>query len=357
MSASEAARYIHEKHSSTYYWFKENFSYLMLNENYDFITYIKEIINNLNEQRKQEELETKKIEKELRELKKQKELEKKKLKQDLKEQKLLAEKQKKEDLEKRNKECLEEAKTKLLKLINSELSIEEYCYANNIKFEELDELSKYINKQIKSISNTDVKREFEQLISQYDLLKKEKGNKKRKQSYTAIISNIQKMIIYINKDYSKMKPEMVQYLQQEDFSLLDLFSITTLVPDELYKIVKESKYLTEEEKKIFSKFLLESGIVNFVDGKKRIRNYYISTNDIYNDKNIIKGHEVTKEEKQAILQFLESKNIPLYNRIYMNALRRYLDGTLIDRYNAIKSNDYIKNDIEILEDNTNNIKK
>lgn len=42
-------------------------------------------------------------------------------------------------------------------------------------------------------------------------------------------------------------------------------------------------------------------------------------------------HEVTKDEKLSTIEYLKSKNLPLYYAVYSVALRRYLNGILFDK--------------------------
>ena len=40
-------------------------------------------------------------------------------------------------------------------------------------------------------------------------------------------------------------------------------------------------------------------------------------------------YEVTRKEKEEVINFLEEKEIPLYIKIYKQALRRHINGKLI----------------------------
>ena len=42
-------------------------------------------------------------------------------------------------------------------------------------------------------------------------------------------------------------------------------------------------------------------------------------------------HTVTKDEKLSTIEYLKSKNIPLYYSVYCVALRRLVNGTLVDK--------------------------
>ena len=42
-----------------------------------------------------------------------------------------------------------------------------------------------------------------------------------------------------------------------------------------------------------------------------------------------KPYEVSKEEKQTVLNYLGVKEIPLYIKVYKQALRRHINGNLI----------------------------
>lgn len=50
-------------------------------------------------------------------------------------------------------------------------------------------------------------------------------------------------------------------------------------------------------------------------------------------------YEVTKEEKLKVINFLKDKEIPLYTKVYKQALKRYVNGDLIleDDKTLIKS--------------------
>ena len=40
-------------------------------------------------------------------------------------------------------------------------------------------------------------------------------------------------------------------------------------------------------------------------------------------------YEVTRKEKEEVINFLEEKEIPLYIKVYKQALRRHINGNLI----------------------------
>ena len=40
-------------------------------------------------------------------------------------------------------------------------------------------------------------------------------------------------------------------------------------------------------------------------------------------------YEVTREEKEEVINFLQEKEIPLYIKVYKQALRRHISGKLI----------------------------
>ena len=40
-------------------------------------------------------------------------------------------------------------------------------------------------------------------------------------------------------------------------------------------------------------------------------------------------HEVTKEEKETVIAFLQEKEVPLYIKVYKQALKRHIRGNLI----------------------------
>ena len=42
-----------------------------------------------------------------------------------------------------------------------------------------------------------------------------------------------------------------------------------------------------------------------------------------------KPYEVSKEEKQTVLNYLGVKDIPLYTKVYKQALKRHISGKLI----------------------------
>ena len=42
-----------------------------------------------------------------------------------------------------------------------------------------------------------------------------------------------------------------------------------------------------------------------------------------------KPYEVSKEEKQTVLNYLGVKDIPLYTKVYKQALKRHINGNLI----------------------------
>lgn len=101
------------------------------------------------------------------------------------------------------------------------------------------------------------------------------------------------------------------------FDLLDYYEQTSYSFEELYNIVASE--LTPEETGIITTFMDE----NFMASKQDVRQ-----SAIYRTKMIFGTREITDEEKKNILDYFKSKNIPLLEKTFSIALRRYLTGYL-----------------------------
>ena len=115
-----------------------------------------------------------------------------------------------------------------------------------------------------------------------------------------------------------------------EFELLDYFLSTKLSYKEFYKAYTNSK-----EKKLQTIIAIES----FFKHNKLVDYKDIDYYNMINIDQELDGitvfminkepYEVTREEKETVIKFLQEKEIPLYIKVYKQALKRYVNGDLI----------------------------
>ena len=125
-----------------------------------------------------------------------------------------------------------------------------------------------------------------------------------------------------------------------DFDLLDYYEITDIPLEQLFKKIK--KDLCVDDVKLYGLFLSqyqnaklmnERVIQNLLDSKQVIGVKVDSDGKTISNS----GREITLEEKLFLLDYLKKKNIPFYDEAYRVALSRYLDHTLEEEKETIRS--------------------
>ena len=199
--------------------------------------------------------------------------------------------------------------------------------------------------ELEQIQRIEIEKKLEKMDEQKEVEvqpKVREVSQMQKELYVSIISNCKKIVNCINKNYQELPEELIPYLEQEDFSLLDYYAITKLEIPDLYRIMlnnanRKNGVITKEDTITFNKWVHSKTGLKITKNYEKIvsvYNPYVSKDEIENGKIIIKGTEITTEEKNMIAKFLHQNHIPRYNSIYRNALRKYKNGILIDRYNA-----------------------
>ena len=151
------------------------------------------------------------------------------------------------------------------------------------------------------------------------------------------------MVRYMNPECQVIPEEVRGYLEQEKFTLLDFYAITRIPIADLYNMMVENivsqrqNGLTDQDLYIFRCWLNSQSSLQLQFSFGKLNSVFspmTSKQEIFSEKLILRGHEVTEEEKKNVLSFLEQNEIPLYRSVYRNALKRYLENTLVSRYNT-----------------------
>lgn len=116
-----------------------------------------------------------------------------------------------------------------------------------------------------------------------------------------------------------------------EFDLIDYYLLTKVDRRQILKAIKEG--LGSDYAKVFGSFMSrypDSNIINERGIEKILSERMIFGSKIDSEGRIIpgSGREITNDEKLYILSFLKDNNIPLYEEVYRNALKRYLNGNL-----------------------------
>ena len=187
-------------------------------------------------------------------------------------------------------------------------SINDYCLKYNIKKEKFDEYLKLIEENdIELYNKYSAKQEF-----------------KRNQRYAKLCEKNKKIVELIKngieEDGKIREFDLLDYYNNTKSSLNDFMtSLNGLLTTEEYRIIKT----------FISKNQNDKGLTPF------------NINQLYNTKTVVgvnfdekgkiiegSGREITKEEKQNIISYLNSRQIPITKITYNIAFRRWLSGNL-----------------------------
>ena len=151
----------------------------------------------------------------------------------------------------------------------------------------------------------------------------EKHNKKKKEinESTEDIISIVKQIEFgvTDKDGNVRK-----------FELLDYFLNTKLSYSDVFDIYIKSNECTISSLNAFKKFMNDNQMIYGIDDNKMAK---ITVSQELNGTTIFmidnSPYEVTRDEKEIVINFLEERGIPLYVKVYKQALKRYISGNLM----------------------------
>ena len=211
-------------------------------------------------------------------------------------------------------------------------STEQLRYLRRLNENELKKLINEKKMMFLDLNKEDQKKLKDNLIR---VLLERKSEKKEKfltklnneKIYITMKSNLEKIMIFLKKDNTKLDESVIKFLKKEDFSMLDLYTISHIPATELYSFMKDvSKYSNQ---KIFSNY--DCNV---------FKNFLLNDNRIELDNE--KKYKISNTEKQLIINFLERKNIPINKKTYNDAIKRYFEGSLLERYTIFSNYEYTK---------------
>ena len=222
----------------------------------------------------------------------------------------------KQELKQKNENSFEKAINIIKIFINSEFeNIEDFCSENNIN---INTFRAYVN----------IVKEHD--LNLFDLYIKKTTLVKQK-NYAIIISICKKII-------DNIKSGVLENEKVRPFDLLDYYRTTTYDRTIILKVLKD---VAPPDAKIFITFLRKYSKSILLDERK--------IKEILNSKQVIgiefdkdgkpivgSGHEIMREEKEYVINYLKNNNIPLYDDVYNIALRRYINGNLVLEENSLE---------------------
>lgn len=188
-----------------------------------------------------------------------------------------------------------------------DLNKEQFCQKNSIDLKYFDDCLAVLGKY------------NEDLYLKY----KEKIDKQKSNRFAIISENIKRIIEYIKNGVQEDNN------LSREFDIIDYYSITKLNFEEIEKMGKN--ILSNEELRYLRTFISKNKMVK-----------PINLNQIMNEKNIVgvqtdekgniiegTGREITIDEKQEVINYLNNNNIPINTKTYRIALKRYINNNLI----------------------------
>ena len=150
--------------------------------------------------------------------------------------------------------------------------------------------------------------------------KNNKKNKKINKSTENIISIVKQIECGVIDKDCNIRP----------FELLDYFLNTKLNYSEFFDIYINSNDCSKSSLTAFKNFMVNNKISYVIADNKMAK---ITVDQELNGTTILmidnEPYEVTREEKEEVINFLQEKEIPLYIKVYKQALRRHISGKLI----------------------------
>lgn len=203
--------------------------------------------------------------------------------------------------EEEERKLLKQAQILISTLIKSNfLTKEQFCKESNIELVYLEECISLVKKYDNDL--------FAKYSSRIESL--------RNQRFAVIVSKIEDLIL-------KIKTGIIEDgIKIRDYDLLDYYLNNKDSLDELKEKCSKLHYV--EDLRI---------LINFISINKNTRPLNIS--QTLKDKNILLQNGVQRtileEEKKLVISYLERNYIPILDKTYSIALRRYLDGKLVER--------------------------
>ncbi len=136
----------------------------------------------------------------------------------------------------------------------------------------------------------------------------------------------QRYAVLINK-VNSIADNIINGIELEDgsrrnFEILDYFLATKLDFNEFIDLYNKNVNIDIEYLRAIRAFFAKNKLTNKLNINQELDG---TTIFMINDK----PYEVSKEEKQTVLNYLRVKDIPLYIKVYKQALKRHINGNLI----------------------------
>ena len=136
----------------------------------------------------------------------------------------------------------------------------------------------------------------------------------------------QRYAVLINK-VNSIADNIINGIELEDgsrrnFEILDYFLSTKLDFNEFIDLYNKNRNIDIESLKAIKIFFAKNKLTNKLNINQELDGRTIFMVDD-------KPYEVSKEEKQTVLNYLGVKDIPLYTKVYKQALKRHINGNLI----------------------------
>ena len=136
----------------------------------------------------------------------------------------------------------------------------------------------------------------------------------------------QRYAVLINK-VNSIADNIINGIELEDgsrrnFEILDYFLSTKLDFNEFIDLYNKNRNIDIEYLKAIKIFFAKNKLTNKLNINQELDGRTIFM--VYD-----KPYEVSKEEKQTVLNYLGVKDIPLYTKVYKQALKRHINGNLI----------------------------
>ncbi len=136
----------------------------------------------------------------------------------------------------------------------------------------------------------------------------------------------QRYAVLINK-VNSIADNIINGIELEDgrkrnFEILDYFLSTKLDFNDFINLYNKNRNIDIESLRAIKTFFAKNKLTNKLNIKQELNGTTIFMIDD-------SPYEVSKEEKQAVLNYLRFKDIPLYIKVYKQALKKYVNGDLI----------------------------